>query len=602
VTDIDTLARRHAAAARATTEGISPPPFTPPSLPARHPGLINLITVVATLVALVGVTMLIGYFVDEQPVVTPDITVVTVPDSTLPESSSWPLVTGREFIPLPISSPVGGQPIPPIPDAFGYCWRCSLTLLEDNRVLMVTSSRAFLFDPDSEGWSPTGEIVYPSEPPSGAVRLADGRVLLTGSPHPVMTNETGVAQVYEPTTGTFRDLGPVPHGAIPVLLPDGRVLIYGGTGFVDTEGIPSPVPERIGVFDPTDDSITGPEGWAQGWTPEGMRAVPLLDGRVLILSDGGYPRLYDPATATLESLRRNTTAVRRPAVTLLDDGRVLVSGGVSGIDQTTLQDKPSAEAEIFDPQTGVFTAVGPMVQARDGHTALTLPDGRVLIVGGAGATAEIFDPEQSRFLAAPAMARPRFNAAAVVLDDGRVLIVGGGDGTAVYAEQGGGTIRGDQSMPSTAEIYQPDATGGLDGCCVTGMIGFTMGFEVALTAEQRTLANSGEAAWKVRVEVPPRGLDGLHSTRFNQWTAGARGSGGPQYWSFTSGLAPDWCDDGADCVEVEEDHCTEGCEFLFDVELDEMATIHLGASYSVTYLDGIPAEAAGLTMTIVEGG
>jgi hypothetical protein len=76
---------------------------------------------------------------------------------------------------------------------------------------------------------------------------------------------------------------------------------------------------------------------------------------------------------------------------VLLDGRVLVAGGwdASGV--------VLASAELYDPGSGTWTAAGNMDEARAGHTATLLPDGRVLMAGGAWggsplASAELYDP------------------------------------------------------------------------------------------------------------------------------------------------------------------------------------------------------------------
>src|SRR5258707_13489045 len=78
--------------------------------------------------------------------------------------------------------------------------------------------------------------------------------------------------------------------------------------------------------------------------------------------------------------------------TLLSDGKVLVTGGVDS------QGVPIASAEVFDPQSGQWTAVGPLTQALGDHTATLLPNGKVLVAGGdtntgiALASAALCDP------------------------------------------------------------------------------------------------------------------------------------------------------------------------------------------------------------------
>jgi hypothetical protein len=109
--------------------------------------------------------------------------------------------------------------------------------------------------------------------------------------------------------------------------------------------------------------------------------------------------------------------------TLLRDGRVLFTGGDAG-----------AKAKLYDPVTGQWTKTGNMHVSRHGHVASLLADGRVLVAGGvdnrkgylgAMASAELYDPTSGTWTETGSMTRWRYNASAISLADGRVLVLGG---------------------------------------------------------------------------------------------------------------------------------------------------------------------------------
>ena len=112
--------------------------------------------------------------------------------------------------------------------------------------------------------------------------------------------------------------------------------------------------------------------------------------------------------------------------TLLPNGKVLIAGGASGSGFL-------GSAEIFDPQTSTFRQIASMTTPRAGHTATLLPNGTVLIIGGAErsdrtlASAEVFDPATESFTTTASMGTPRTDHSATLLPDGRVLVAGGAD-------------------------------------------------------------------------------------------------------------------------------------------------------------------------------
>ncbi len=137
--------------------------------------------------------------------------------------------------------------------------------------------------------------------------------------------------------------------------------------------------------------------------------------------------------------------------TLLPDGRVLVLGGVSGDGEDSVI---LASTESFDPATGAFSPGGSLIEARKGHTATLLPDGRVLAIGGGSysgeepvtlASAELWDPVSEDFSPAGSLIEDRIGYTASLLPDGRVLVVGG--------ESGPGEV-----PLASAEVWDP-ATG-----------------------------------------------------------------------------------------------------------------------------------------------
>lgn len=110
------------------------------------------------------------------------------------------------------------------------------------------------------------------------------------------------------------------------------------------------------------------------------------------------------------------------SATRLDDGRVLVAGGRNEA-QAAL-----ATAEIYDPRRNAWSPAGRLATGRQRHAATRLADGRVLVTGGVDrdgteiASAEIYDPATGSWRGAAPLRAAMAAHAATQLADGRVMV------------------------------------------------------------------------------------------------------------------------------------------------------------------------------------
>ena len=121
------------------------------------------------------------------------------------------------------------------------------------------------------------------------------------------------------------------------------------------------------------------------------------------------------------------------AATPLMDGRVLVTGGFTGVaNNNVIAPFPVGITQIYDAETETWTLLDPLIGHSVLNSAARLQDGRVLIVGlgldDEGA-ASIFDPSDDSWEPLPNPPAARFSPNIVLLDDGRALAVGGADST-----------------------------------------------------------------------------------------------------------------------------------------------------------------------------
>ena len=204
-------------------------------------------------------------------------------------------------------------------------------------------------------------------------------------------------------------------GATATLLEDGDVLVAGGenTTFPGNGSL-----SDAELYDPSTGTFTatGELNVARSFASSTL----LADGDVLVT--GGISNvpsalssaeLYDPATQSWSLTTSMNAAGFRLTDTVLADDDVLVTGF------------SASSPEVYDPTTATWTDTGPLPVADEDATATLLGDGDVLVAGGATTAAALFDPATNDWSATGSMATAQEGPTATLLGDGDVLVAGG---------------------------------------------------------------------------------------------------------------------------------------------------------------------------------
>jgi N-acetylneuraminic acid mutarotase len=401
------------------------------------------------------------------------------------------------------------------------------TRLGDGSVLVAGGStggpatvKAERYDPAAGVWTATGSLTTPRESHT-ATALTDGHVLVAGGltipPPGFAAQSTPTVELYDPATGTWASTGSMLDGMIghtATLLPDGRVLVAGGSTYVGLGAI-----GRAELYDPS----TG--AWTETGSLQTARwnhsAALLADGRVLvaggITADGAVTstaEVFDPATGLWTTTGSTHLRWQGAEALRLAGGRVLLLNGSTETADT------SPAPELYDPATGSWTTTAAPHTSRVFSSATLLADGRVLVAAGglAGkkgitATAELYDPTSGRWSATGAVAVIRRMQTATLLADGTVLIVGGettgGKRTAsaeVFTPPPPADVRTTTVLASSAN---PSAAGQpvtftatvspvSPGAAVAGTVTFTNGAGTVLCKKVKVTANQAACTKKLR--------------------------------------------------------------------------------------------------------
>lgn len=386
-------------------------------------------------------------------------------------------------------------------------------------VPLGTSEASAASSPPPAGWLQTGPMPAATGLPYAAVKLYDGRVLAE-SFNAGNGQRVARATIYDPVTNSWTQTSPTQltngYGAA-VTLASGEVLFTGG--FVGVENAPSSLSaiRASQIYNPQTNRWKSIAPMLQAHAEHS--AILLQNGRVLVF--GGVQYAMYGVSSDVELYNQSTNVWTKvgseidPRVTqmtvLLHGDRVMVIGGVDG------EGHGLASAEIFDPMTNSWSQAAPMPTPREDGTATTLSDGRVLVAGGTDGTGqplastEIYHPETNSWSAGPPMTTPRKDQAAVWLPSGEVLVAGG-----VGLDR---PDTGDLALTSS-EIFHPTTTSWSDGPDLPVPIGYPSGvFLVRANVQALVLgaANLNGAA--------SRGL--LYTTHYGGQTGQQQPPGGP---------------------------------------------------------------------------
>jgi hypothetical protein len=267
-----------------------------------------------------------------------------------------------------------------------------------------------------------------------ATTLTNGDMLVVSGMVNTSTGMNLLPQVWQTGTSTWRNLTSaqlyLPYYPYMFLAPNGQVFNAGPsqtTRYLNTSG--------TGAWTVVGNSIYGTRNWGS--------AAMYDDGKVLIMG-GMQGDFYGSGSAVAPTNTAEVIDLTLPSwlpvapmayprkhhnATLLPDGKVLVTGGSSGADNTVgVSTNPAYAAEMWDPATNLWTTLASNTVFRGYHSAaLLLPDGRIVSAGGNfEATAEVFSP--------PYLfqgARPTINSAPTSVGYGQTFFVGTPDATSI---------------------------------------------------------------------------------------------------------------------------------------------------------------------------
>jgi hypothetical protein len=304
-----------------------------------------------------------------------------------------------------------------------------------------------LWDPASG--SPAGAITVANDTMlfcAGHALMADGKLMVSGG-HKADDRGLDVTNIFDPATQSWTPgLPKMAHGRwYPTVttLPDGRLVTVAGQ---DSASNVVKIPEvwENGAWT----ELPGAADVELPYYPRNF--IDPLDGRVFMAGERITSRWLDVEGGVWVTGDAHIWPFNRDygSAVMYESGKILYVGGGGYTGWDTPDPKataPTETAEKIDLNEGSpnWTSAGSMSSPRRHHTATVLPDGQVLVTGGVSGggfnnvntgvrAAEIWDPAQPTIwttLASNARTRA-YHSVSLLMPDGTVLHGGGGDANA----------------------------------------------------------------------------------------------------------------------------------------------------------------------------
>jgi len=264
---------------------------------------------------------------------------------------------------------------------------------------------------------------------SVATKLANGKVLITGG-YVSGQGCSSAAEIYDPATQIFtavQNMLSPRYYHTATLLPNGEVLIMGGLSNL-APNIPATTAE---LFDPGTNSFRLANNPAYpmyaGTGTQSNGGVLFTGGATNTEGALASAQLYSVASGMFQAIAGMNQARAFHTATPLPDGKVLIAGGrdnsLSNVDTAEIFDPGSQTFTLVSGSGSCPGAAGCMLTPRSYHQATALPDGRVFLSGGLSGdytttlqSTEIFDPATMNFSAGPTF-DGRFSHTSTVVRD-----------------------------------------------------------------------------------------------------------------------------------------------------------------------------------------